>query len=141
MCIIVDANAAHDLKNQTADGKPVLSWLLRGRGGLVAGGRLTSELVSAGLGETLATLARAGRFSRVPDDQVDRAEAFLQELGLCRSNDLHVLAVAVVSKCRLIYTKDRALHRDAKNRSVLEPAADIYQNAAHSHLLRECRCS
>jgi hypothetical protein len=140
MCIIIDANAAHDLKNATPDGKPVLSWLLRGRGGLVAGGKLTRELVSAGLDGTLVTLARAGRFHRVPDDDVDSTQATLREQGLCRSNDLHVLAVAIVSGCRLIFTRDRELHRDSRNRAVLEPTAVIYQTAAHSHLLRECRC-
>ena len=60
--------------------------------------------------------------------------------GKCRSNDPHVIALASVSGCRLIFSKDQDLHEDAKDKSLLNPSASIYQTVDHGHLLTECKC-
>jgi hypothetical protein len=140
MCIIVDANSAHHVAKQTEDGKPVVKWLLKGRGGLIVGGKIKRELDRAGFGPTMLVLDRAGRLKKLDDSQVDDLAAKITKGGSCRSNDGHVLAVAIMSGCRLLFTKDQDLHTDAKNRAILDPPASIYQSHKHEHLLTECDC-
>ena len=111
MCIIVDANCAHDVTKQTDDGKPVLKWLLKGRGGLVVGGKIKRELDRAGFTPTMVVLDRAGRLKKLDDSQTDDLAERIIKKGRCRSNDGHVLAAAIISGCRLIFSKDQALQR------------------------------
>lgn len=138
MCIIVDANAIQDLSKQTEDGKPVLNWLLKGRGGLVVGGELTRELDRGGMRDTLVSLSQAGRLKSVDETKISSVVIKIKKL--CCSNDVHIVAIALVSGCRLIFTKDHDLHKDMKNCDIISPAASIYQHAAHAHLLKDCHC-
>ena len=140
MCIIIDANSLYDLKRPTEDGKPVLNWLLRGKGGLVVGGKLKREMMRAGFEQTMITLDRAGRLKKLDDSGVDDLAKEITDKGKCRSNDGHVIAAACLSGCRLLFSKDKNLHADAKNKEVLSPTASIYQSKDHQHLLTECRC-
>ena len=60
--------------------------------------------------------------------------------GVCKSNDLHVLALALVSGARLLYTNDTALIDDFGNRDIVaRPRGKIYTTAqvtdAHRRLL------
>lgn len=55
----------------------------------------------------------------------------------CRSNDLHVLALARVSGARTLCTADGDLRRDFKDsRLVARPKGSIYSRASHAHLLK-----
>lgn len=137
---MVDANAAHDIKNQTECGLPVIKWLLAPniRSGLVVGGKLTDELRAAGLKSTLVELSRAGRLHAINDEEISKIEVKIR--ASCRSNDSHVVALAKVSRCSTVFTKDMPLHQDLKNRSLLPNGVSIYQTPEHSHLLTECRC-
>jgi predicted nucleic acid-binding protein len=139
MCIIVDANAARDLSAPTDDGRPVLEWLLKGRGGLIIGGLLKRELGRSGMRDTLVVLGRAGRLHNIDDAQVQSVATKIERK--CCSNDCHVVAAAIVSGCRLIFSRDQNLHKDAKNRDILNPAASIYQSKSHKHLLTDCHCN
>ncbi len=144
MCIIVDSNAAHQIKNATSDGKPVRDWLLdpRSQAGLVVGGKLTGELVRAGLERTMVELRRAARLCVVRDQDVTKAEQQIVSAGGCRSNDLHVVALARAAACQLIFTSDKLLHSDLKNRILMPQRVSIYQRAIPSHksLLTACTC-
>jgi hypothetical protein len=142
MCIIVDANAAHDLSNRTDDGKPVLRWLFnrKRRAGLILGGKLATELVKAGLTHTLVELSRAGRLHRVAGDLLSHRENTLAKQGTCQSNDLHVVALCLVTGCRLVFTRDKPLHADLRRHSEAGRRIAIYQAASHARLLTECDC-
>ena len=142
MCIIVDANSAHDLSNRTADGEPVLRWLLnpKQRAGLILGGKLAAELDKAGFRTTLAVLSRAGRLHRIADDILRRREEELAAQGSCVSNDPHVVALALITGCTLVFTKDRQLHTDLKRHSRRGQRIAIYQRASHARLLAPCDC-
>ena len=71
-------------------------------------------------------------------------EKLLQEEG-CRSNDTHVIALAQISGARLLYSNDKDLHVDFKNKRLIdEPRGKIYstnedKNFTYSHarLLRD----
>ena len=141
MCIIIDANCVHHVVKLTDDGKPVVRWLLKGRGGLIAGGKIKRELHKAGFSQTMVVLDRAGKLKLLDDTQVDDLADKIKDGGSCRSNDAHVLAAAIMSGCRLLFSKDHNLHADAKNRTILDPPASIYQSRDHEHLLTECGCN
>ena len=142
MCIIVDANSAHDLSKRTKDGEPVLRWLLdpKRRGGLIVGGKLTAELDKAGFRATLAELSRAGRLHRIRDDVLEQRERTLRAEGSCVSNDVHVVALALTSGCGLVFTKDTQLHQDLKRHSPPGRRIAIYQRESHARLLVPCEC-
>jgi predicted nucleic acid-binding protein len=140
MCIIVDANAARDLSAPTDDGKPVLDWLLKGKGALIVGGRLKTELSRSGLRSTLVVWDQAGRLRKFDDTKVLEVSTHIDARRICCSNDCHVIALAIVSRCRLIFTKDKNLHKDIKNKEILNPTASVYKSKKHKHLLRECHC-
>lgn len=139
MCIIVDANAARDLSLPTDDGRPVLNWLLRGKGALIVGGLLKRELGRGGLRATLVVLNQAGRLHSLDDDKVRKVADKIEKH--CCSDDCHVVAAAILSGCRLLFTKDKNLHKDMKNKDILNPTASIYQSKAHQHLLTDCDCN
>jgi len=138
MCIIIDANVVGDLSTMTDDAKPVLNWLLKGNGRLVIGGKLTLELDRTGLRSTLVVLDQAGRLKKLNDEKVRNKATSIA--NLCCSNDCHVVAVALLSGCRLIFTKDHKLHKDMKNTKIVNPAASIYQSKSHKNLLTDCHC-
>ena len=55
----------------------------------------------------------------MPDDALDAAEKEIRREGICRSNDEHVLALARVSGARLLFTNDRALQQDFRDREII----------------------
>jgi hypothetical protein len=139
MCIIIDANAVHEIANKTRDGLPVLQWIFKGKGGgLIVGGHLKTELARAGMAPTLVELNRAGRLHSVDDVNIDSIAA--EVAPRCRSNDSHVVAIVKISRCSLLFSKDIDLGRDVQNREIIDHQVHIYKNRDHAHLLRECRC-
>ena len=124
MCAIVDANVRHEVfseASQSGAGRYFYDWLIRRNGGiLVAGGDVLRELESSAdfqraFGERLL----AGRARRIPDEVVDGETETLRALRICRSNDAHVLALARVSGARLLFTNDRALQQDFRDREII----------------------
>ena len=80
----------------------------------------------------------------IDEDVNGRAEA-LRRNNICTSNDEHVIALALVSGARLLYTNDKALIEDFKNRDIVAgPRGRIYTTArndrfteVHRQLLAE----
>ena len=121
-----------------------LEWLESPRGQLVIGGRLRTELNrNERLLGWLKSATRFGRVRTVSDDDVDERAKRLRREGICTSNDEHVLALALVSGARLLYTNDNALIADFKNREIIaDPRGRVYTTAkgaavtsAHRRLL------
>jgi hypothetical protein len=137
VCLIVDTNAAHVF---LAQGSGVLDWLLGGKGNprLVAEGRLKAELVQIGeVRRLFVQLDRAG-ILRSGFDGLGDEEVRIRTSGNCRSNDVHVLALSIVSGARTLATFDEALTADFKDTNIISsPRGNVYRNpAVHSHLLR-----
>lgn len=146
MCAIVDVNVASEVfgNPRPPAGRVFLEWLESPRGQLVVGGRLRAELSrNARLLGWLKSATRFGRVRTVSDDDVDERENRLRREGVCTSNDEHVLALALVSGARLLYTNDNALIADFKNREIVaDPRGRVYTTArstavtsAHRRLL------
>lgn len=117
MCAIVDANARDEVFGQhpTEGGRLFLDWLSTKSGRLVIGGRLKDELLTSARFKTwLARAVSLGRAFEIPDDSVARETRRIEEAATLESNDSHVIALARVSRTRLLYSNDRALQRDFK---------------------------
>ena len=148
MCAIVDTSVSHQVfgDNRPPAGERFFEWLSGPRGQLVVGGRLREELGrTAQWSKWLRTASLYGSVRAVIDEDVnDRAEA-LRRNDICTSNDEHVIALALVSGARLLYTNDQALIDDFKNRDIVAgPRGKIYTTArndrfteVHRRLLAE----
>lgn len=138
MCLIVDANSAERLLVKE---RAVIDWLLGpvGEPRLVAAGKLRSELaILNDVRRVLVQLERAGRLRVVDEAQLRKCEKDLADRKVCRSNDGHVIALAIVSGARTLATLDETLAKDFRDASLInKPRGSIFKTSeAHSHLLR-----
>ncbi|XUU59850.1 hypothetical protein ACRAQ6_09745 [Erythrobacter sp. HA6-11] len=114
MCIIIDANQAGELARAN---KPyiqlVLKWIESG-GAIVSGGHLETELIEhSEMANLLTQLSRSGQLRRIARERiVDRAALIA---AACKSNDPHVVALAIEAGTNVIVTQDKNLISDLKN--------------------------
>ena len=148
MCGIVDANVANEVfgDERPPAGEHFFEWLASLRGQLVVGGRLRRELSrDHRFLQWFGNAVRYGRARSMEDADVEARTDELRRGDMCRSDDEHVLALALVSGARLLYTNDAALIRDFKNREIVgNPVGKIYTTArsnsvtaAHRRLLAD----
>ena len=146
MCAIVDANVASEVFGDVRPpaGELFFQWLSSPRGQLVVGGKLREELSrDLRLLRWLKSATQYGHVRSVSNEEVDDRAEELRQGGICASNDEHVLALALLSGARLLYTNDTALIADFKNREIVaDPRGKIYTTArgpaatnAHHRLL------
>ena len=123
MCAIVDASVAFEVfgRKQTFAGIRFRDWLDEGRGQIVVGGRVLEELVRNQNFERWWLEARrlGGRVRQIGRVRIRQHEYQLVQSGLLRSDDEHVVALALASGARLLYTDDRRLQRDFENPAVV----------------------
>jgi len=117
---------------------PLWSWVRCKDGCIVYGGALATELARVKEGaRQLKVLSAAGKAYEPPSGAVAVEERAVRRLGIAVSNDLHVIALARISKARVLCSADRYLHADFKNLRLLPaPKGRIYQNAEHASVLR-----
>ena len=144
MCMIIDTNRINDFLNHPSqeDIKPIHDWLKRkGRIVYSTGDQFSTELKDKAR-RRLEDYARIGRSSFVSDDRVVVEAEKLRSSGLSfKSNDHHVLALARISKARLLYSSDEGLHEDFKNTEIIpSPKGHIYQDKKHRKLLNDTVC-
>lgn len=139
MCAILDANAkgAVMANTPTADARAFRRWISSGKCCLVIGGKLRKELgpsfsekVDAHhprLDDWLRTVKLAGMLRQAEDQAVDQIEANLVAGNRCRSNDAHIIALAIISGARLLYSRDQILHQDFRDKTLIDnPRGKIY---------------
>jgi predicted nucleic acid-binding protein len=138
MCLIVDANRAHVVFNDpTSDpAVPIWDWIKKD-GILVYGGKLADELgKNSEARRLLAELVRRGSALLYSPEQLMTEVHRLEEGDLCRSDDEHVIALALVSGARVLFTDDQDLMDDFRDRSIVTPPGRIYRRGEHAHLLK-----
>ena len=150
MCIIVDTSCLHHVANSTECGRPIVKWLLNPNklSGLIVGGKLHDELRRSSFErrrkeaffQTLRVLREAGRLHIFTGSEVQQKTEELEK-GKIRSDDPHVVALAIISKCNLVFTEDKDLEMDLKTRSLVGHKVSIYKNNSHTRLLTTCRCT
>lgn len=145
MCLIIDANVAHEIASDPPkrDALPVIHRVHSRQLKIALGGELVRELMSTSVRRWLVQQVRSGNTIRYGDAQVAAHDAAVKAAGLCRSNDTHVLALALVSAARVLYSRDTNLQADFRNPRIINaPRGSIYSSYRHDHLLQhapECR--
>lgn len=111
MCLIIDASAISSVFNNSNENhhqfKPVLDWLVDGKGKIVYGGsKYKRELAKTSRYVPIINeLGRSGKVVLFEDALVDDAEAELKE-KISECNDCHLIAIVLVSGCRIICTNE-----------------------------------
>ena len=141
MCAILDANVVAEVfgADQPPAGKGFFDWINTGPGRLVVGGRLRGELQqgSKGFREWAAQATQYGRIRIKSDDDVNARTVELQAEAALRSDDPHIIALAQVSGSRLLYSNDRALQQDFRNRSLIDnPRGSVYSTRVNDKFTR-----
>ncbi len=139
MCLILDANifsAFLDPKND--DMKPVRDWLHK-MGNIVYS---PTETLEKELNKSLKMvnyfkfLSGSGQLTRIPKKKVEDTEISLKKEKELKSNDAHIIALALVSGAKLLVSGDEDLHTDFKK--IVK--GKIYQNKNHKKLLTKNTC-
>ncbi len=144
MCLIVDVNIAPKvlLPINDADFKHVQERLFAMHGltaTLVYGGHLKVEYERIqSIWPFLRRLDQMGRVRIVDSSLVEAEQEQVLALGLCCSDDPHIIALARVSNVRLLCSEDGDLAADFTNKDLIdEPRGKVYKKAAHRHLIAE----
>lgn len=153
MCVIIDANVVGEIFGGSLDkqaAKEFFAWLKCGKGRLVAGGKLLEELkCDRSFMEWADTATKVGSLRLLRLSDVASETERLCRTSSMRSNDPHVLAVAMVSGSRLLYSNDEKLCDDFKNlKLVNSPKGKVfttkkspkYDSAKRSMLTRGLKC-
>jgi len=140
MCLILDTDIVHKVfRGPSPDFEPVHQALTSGRARCVYGGGLTREYRQIEwFRRLLLRLDQQGIAQQFDNSKIDSDEQKLRGTGICQSNDIHVLALAIVSRVRLLCSEDELLGEDFTNPAILsKPRGSIYKRAEHAHLIRE----
>ena len=144
MCAIVDANAVSEVFGSSLPpaGEKFLEWLKKGSGRLMVGGKLLEELEgsSEGFRKEAQQLLLAGKMSIVNKSEVDARTEQIQSEGAIRSDDPHVLALAQVSGARLLYSNDKDLLDDFRDKKLIDnPLGKVYSTDKKKNPNKEFR--
>ena len=141
MCIIIDTNLYGEFGKDYM--KPLRQWIEK-RGGKIVyslAGDIGRELSNnKKMRRRLEDYRRIGKAKFVPKKEVEKEKKVVDGLDL-RSDDPYIIALARVSKTRLLTSEDSALRKDFTNRKIIR-GGKIYkarEHDEHAHLLRD-RC-
>ena len=151
MCMIVDANRLGVFlsRRESENVKPIYNWLNNKNGKIVysTGGKFKQE-VKEPARRALVELARSGKASVVSERRLKPEKERLINESNHKSDDTHVLALALVSGARLLYTADQDLRNDFKRgkwksgRFIIgNPRGKLYTGKGNSNLLTANVCS
>lgn len=131
--------------DRTEAGEKFFDWINTGDGRLVVGGRLIKELASTKAGEWVKQAILSERVKIQDQAKINVSTNKLQDEGGFRSDDPHILALARVSGARLLYSNDKNLQQDFKNKKLIDqPRGKVYSTISgggkfqysHKRLLR-----
>ena len=144
MCIIVDNNKFGDFLADPAheDFLPIRKWLDRGAGSIVYSTDRKFAEIPVRAKAKLARYFQAGKARRIPGNLFADDERDLKARADVRSDDPHVLALARETGVRLLYTADRKLQRDFKDKNIIDrPRGKVYSGAGNANLLTPSACA
>lgn len=155
MGAIVDANVADEVfgSNRSEAGKQFFDWIDAGKGILMVGDGLLREFNKTSfrerkIKEWIRQAVLAGTVKEFNKTKVNVLSKKLLDGKKCKSNDLHVLALAQASGARLLYSNDKVLQQDFKNKELIDqPRGKVYSTGnedkrfqrKHERLLLELR--
>ncbi len=130
MCAIIDANRRDEVFGRGSSPEAAikfLNWLGQQRK-LVVGGKLREELAKSGaFSQWYRQAINAGWITTIDDSAVNERTEALKKAKSCRSDDEHIIALAQLSKARLLYSNDTNLQYDFGNpRLINNPRGKVY---------------
>lgn len=137
MCIILDSNCFSKFNDKNdKDMGPVRTWVykLNGKIAYSPTKKFRNEFNKGSI--DYVGLNRAGKLKLVTEG-VEEKEKELE--GAIKSDDPHIIALAVVADVKVLVTKDKDLINDFTNREFITHGK-VYQRAEHAHLLNRLRC-
>ena len=106
------------------------------------GGKCAEEIRGRRARAKLADYVRAGRAKLIPESLFAGDERHLEDRADLRSDDPHVFALAKAAGVRLLYTADRNLISDFKDRNFIDrPRGKVYSSARNANLLTDSVCA
>ena len=139
MCAILDVNSIGKFKDPTnEDMKPVWYWLENKNGKIVYSDtdKFRGEWERGGGHTLMRELQRRDKFRLVKIQDVQKKENELRDQ--IKSNDPHIIALAIVADVKVLISSDQTLHQDFKNRNLV--GGKVYQNKRHARLLKKDTC-
>ena len=139
MCAILDVNSIGKFKDSTnEDMKPVWYWLENKNGKIVYSDtdKFRREWERGGGHTLMRELQRRDKFRLVKIQDVQEKENELRDQ--IKSNDPHIIALAIVADVKVLISSDQTLHQDFKNRNLV--GGKVYQNKRHARLLKKDTC-
>ena len=131
----MDANVRHEVfsvNRRTEAGTEFFKWIngdIRGKTlRLVIGGKLTEELIrdDKRILDWLAEAVSSAKVFVISDQKIKESEKIIDSVQL-KSNDYHIITLALASGARLLYSKDKDLHTDFKSPDVIgNPRGSVY---------------
>lgn len=143
MCIVVDANAASKVfkKNNAehAEFKPVLDWIMTGKGKLVTGGETyLEELV--GYLSFFSELNRINKQVSICNKLVDtKKDELIIQINDKKCDDPHIIALLAVSGCKVLCSGDKRSFEYIKTKSFYpdQEIPKIYTSSKNKNLLND----
>ena len=139
MCAILDANAASEAfgKHAPEAATKFIERINKGKLQLVVGGKLLDELEITSAREWLKEGITSGAILTENEDVVDEKTRTVRNEGVLKSNDPHVIALAQVSRSRLLYSNDGDLRDDFRNKNLIDqPRGRIYSTKEQKNFVR-----
>ena len=138
MCIILDTNLYRDFNNlDNEDMQPVRDWIDRKNGKIAYSpvGKIKQELEkSKNMIGKFRRYKRDKKLIEFPKEKVEKAK---KRLKCLTSDDPDIIALAQISKVKVLATKDKNLQQDFKR---FIKKGKIYQTKDHKDLLRQDTC-
>lgn len=136
MCIILDANCLGLFVSADGSMAPVSTYFIRNGSIAIGGSKLKAEYRNnKKFVSFLAELMKKGQVHKINDSAVDDLEGIIATRPDAKSDDPHILAIAVLSNARVLISHDQPLHQDFTSTNFFTPKGRIYQNPRHRRLL------
>lgn len=147
MCTILDANVKHEVFGKferSNAGKEYFEWINGKRRNkslkLIIGGKLTQELMEdKRASDWLAEGSRRGRVVQISNKELSEAKRRVEKVRL-KSDDSHVIELAISSGARLLYSNDKNLHEDFTSGKVIkDPRGKVYSTLVSQNVDKKKR--
>ena len=143
MCAIIDADVVAEAfgRNRTPAGRAFRASIDSRGLRLIVGGELLDELDHHQNFRTWRVVAlQYGRVQIIGRGIVEPLANQLRSSNSCVSNDAHVIALAQASGARLLFSNDKALHRDFTDKQLIDgPRGKVFSTNKGSSVTRTHR--
>ncbi|KJU81988.1 hypothetical protein MBAV_005819 [Candidatus Magnetobacterium bavaricum] len=121
--------------------KPVLDWILNGKGMIVYGGKKYEEELKGKYRRIFMQFRNSNKIVEIPAHDVDNYEDYVKKHDLVKNssfNDAHLVAIISISRCKIICTEDVEAKELVKEKKLYPKRFEIpkiYSNESHKELL------